>query len=210
MLQLLLRARMHFPASMILAGWSPVKKSNKYSGISKNPALIYLFKCHLADCFSFILFIILQFKNNFMKRNMLIMLLFSAYNLSAQKAEVFSKEGTAIRGYDAVAYFNEAKPVKGNDAFNFIWNDTKWIFSTQQNLDSFKSDPVKFAPQYGGYCAYGVSEDHKSPTDPLAWTIINGKLYLNYNLKVKELWSRDQQKRIEDADKNWLLLRNRE
>ena len=145
-----------------------------------------------------------------MKRNMLIILLFSAYNLSAQKAEVFSKEGTAIRGYDAVAYFNEAKPVKGNDAFNFIWNDTKWIFSTQQNLDSFKSDPVKFAPQYGGYCAYGVSEDHKSPTDPLAWTISNGKLYLNYNLKVKELWNRDQQKRIEDADKNWLLLRNRE
>ena len=145
-----------------------------------------------------------------MKRNMLIMsiVLLTTFNLSAQQSEIFNKSGIAIGGYDPVAYFKEGKPVKGIGEFSLEWNDVTWIFSKQQNLDSFKLDPAKFAPRYGGYCAYGVSEDHKSPTDPQAWTIVDGKLYLNYNLKVKEMWNKDQAKRIMDADKNWLLLRN--
>ena len=147
-----------------------------------------------------------------MKRNMLILgfILLTTFNLSAQQSEIFSRSGKAIDGYDPVAYFKEGKPVKGIEQFSFKWNDANWIFLNQQNLDSFKMDPIKFAPQYGGYCAYGVSEDHKSPTDPQAWTIVEGKLYLNYNLKVKEMWNKDQAKRIMDADKNWLLLRNSE
>jgi len=133
-----------------------------------------------------------------------------AFNLSAQQAEVFSKSGVAIRGYDAVAYFKEGKPVKGDEQFSFKWNDANWIFSSRENLDSFKLNPEKFAPQYGGYCAYGVSEDHKAPTDPEAWTIVNGKLYLNYSLKVKEMWNKNQSVRIEDANKNWVHLKNKE
>jgi hypothetical protein len=146
-----------------------------------------------------------------MKRTMLILgVLLAAFNLSAQQAEVFSKSGMAIRGYDAVAYFKEGKPVKGDEQFSFKWNDANWVFSSLENLDSFKLNPEKFAPQYGGYCAYGVSENHKAPTDPEAWTIADGKLYLNYNLKVKELWKENQAGRIEDADKNWQLLKNKE
>jgi hypothetical protein len=141
---------------------------------------------------------------------LILVLLMTTFNLSAQQAEVFSKSGVAIRGYDAVSYFKEGKPVKGDDQFSFKWNDANWIFSSRVNLDSFKLNPEKFAPQYGGYCAYGVSEDHKAPTDPEAWTIVNGKLYLNYSLKVKEMWNKNQQARIEDANKNWPLINNKE
>lgn len=147
-----------------------------------------------------------------MKRNMLTLALvmFTTFTLSAQQSEVFIKDGNAIQGYDPVAYFKESKPVKGNEQFNFKWNDANWIFSSQQNLDSFKLNPEKFAPQYGGYCAYGMSDGHKAPTNPEAWTIVDGKLYLNYNSKVKVYWNKELAKRIEDADKNWPVLKNKE
>lgn len=147
-----------------------------------------------------------------MKRNILALAIgiFTTLSLTAQKSQVFVKNGNAIHGYDPVAYFNENKPVKGSSEYSFAWNDANWLFSTRHNLDSFKLNPLKYAPQYGGYCAYGVSEDHKAPTDPQAWTIVDGKLYLNYSLKVKEYWKKEQSKRIEDADHNWPVLKNKE
>jgi YHS domain-containing protein len=146
-----------------------------------------------------------------MKRNMLVLGLWmiTTLGLSAQRSEVI-KDGNAIYGYDPVAYFIESKPVKGTEQFSFNWNNANWIFSNQQNLDSFKLNPGKYAPQYGGYCAYGVSEDHKAPTDPEAWTVIDGKLYLNYNPKVKEYWNKNRKKRIEDANRNWMFLKDKE
>jgi len=140
----------------------------------------------------------------------LALAMLTTLSLTAQQSEVFIKDGNAIRGYDPVAYFKEGKPVKGNEQFNFNWNDANWVFSSKQNLDSFKLAPGKYAPQYGGYCAYGVSEDHKAPTDPEAWTIVDGKLYLNYNPKVKEYWGKDRAKRIDDANRNWPLLKDKE
>ena len=71
-------------------------------------------------------------------------------------------------------------------------------------------NPEKYAPQYGGYCAYGMSEGHKAPTDPNAWTIVDEKLYLNYSLEVKENWKKDQQQRIVKANKNWPQIKNKE
>jgi len=137
-------------------------------------------------------------------------LLLTSFSVTAQRSEVFIKSGIAIQGYDAVAYFKEGKAIIGNEQFSFKWNDANWNFANQQNLDSFKLNPEKLAPQYGGYCAYGMSEGHKAPTDPNAFTIVNDKLYLNYNPKVKELWNKNQAKRIEDADKNWPVLKSKE
>jgi hypothetical protein len=74
----------------------------------------------------------------------------------------------------------------------------------------FSKSPEKYAPQYGGYCAYGMSEGHKAPTDPNAWTIVNGKLYLNYSLDVKQKWNKNQMERIDQADKNWPQLKDKE
>ena len=77
-------------------------------------------------------------------------------------------------------------------------------------LNSFSKNPDKYVPQYGGYCAFGLSDGHKAPTDPDAWTIVDGKLYFNYSLKVKELWIKNPTERIEKADKNWPMLKDKE
>lgn len=116
-----------------------------------------------------------------------------------------NKEG-AIRGFDPVAYFTEQKAVKGSTEFSYVWNGVTWYFTSDSNKKSFVENPEKYAPQFGGYCAYGVSEDHKSPTDPLAFTIVNNKLYLNYSNKVKELWMKQQPQRIEKANELWPAL----
>ena len=135
----------------------------------------------------------------------LLAILFAA-SATAQHIKYYSKEGTAIKGYDVVAYFLQQDATEGSDHFSLDWSGSKWKFISQANLDSFKQDPLKYAPQYGGYCAYGLSENHKSPTDPKAWTIVNNKLYLNYNPKVKEMWLRDTTGKIKAADGYWPAL----
>jgi YHS domain-containing protein len=127
----------------------------------------------------------------------------------AQKSSTFVQGDKAIRGYDPVAYFIESKPVKGSEQLLYNWNNSNWYFSTQQNLDLFKANPEKYAPQYGGYCAYGLSNGYKAPTDADAWTIENGKLYLNYNIEVREMWNKERKERIERADKNWPQVKNK-
>ena len=80
------------------------------------------------------------------------------------------------------------------------------LFRSEKSKTLFLKNPKKYAPQFGGYCAYGVSENHTSPTDPQAFTIVDDKLYLNYNMKVKELWSKDREVRILKANENWKTL----
>lgn len=140
-----------------------------------------------------------------MKKSMLslVMLVFAGITLSAQKPQVYIKDGKAIRGYDPVAYFTEKKAIKGNDSLVYGWNNASWYFSSRNNLELFKAEPEKYTPQYGGYCAYGLSNGYKAPTDADAWTIDNGKLYLNYSLEVRRLWDKERKQRIEKADKNW-------
>lgn len=130
-------------------------------------------------------------------------------NAVAQKSEIFIQSGKAIRGYDPVAYFTESKPVKGNEQLVYKWNNANWYFSSQENLDRFKANPEKYAPQYGGYCAYGLSNGYKAPTDADAWTIENGKLYLNYNTEVRDMWNKDRKERVEKADKNWPQVKDK-
>ena len=131
-------------------------------------------------------------------------------SLFAQKSAVFVHSGKAIRGYDPVAYFTEGKPVKGDVKLVYNWNKADWYFSSQKNLDLFKASPEKYAPQYGGYCAFGLSNGYKAPTDADAWTIENDKLYLNYNLQVRQEWNKDRQQRIKQADQNWPSVRDKE
>jgi YHS domain-containing protein len=128
----------------------------------------------------------------------------------AQEREVFATEEGAIRGYDPVAYFKDGEPIKGKKDWVYQWNGASWYFSTQENMTEFQSAPEKFAPQYGGFCAYGMSdgEGHKATTQPDAWTIVNDKLYLNYNKNVKTLWVKDQKVMIENADKNWPVVKS--
>ena len=145
-------------------------------------------------------------------RRLAIVFFFALTNVivSAQKAEVFSTSAGAIKGYDPVAYFTVNKPVKGDPNISFRWNEADWHFASQANLETFKSSPEKYAPQFGGYCAYGVSDNHKAPTEPDALTIVDGKLYLNYNNDVKSVWSKDRAGRIEKANELWPVMKNKE
>lgn len=111
--------------------------------------------------------------------------------------------GNALSGYDAVAYFAVNNAVKGDPKFEYIWKGAKWYFSSEENMKKFQADPESFAPQYGGYCSYAVSEGYTANGDPEAWKVVDGKLYLNYSPKVKEMWEKEQKGRIEKGDQNW-------
>lgn len=111
--------------------------------------------------------------------------------------------GVAINGYDAVAYFAEGEPVEGSSDFTHDWNGATWRFATAENRDKFAADPEAYAPQYGGYCAWAVSQGYTASTDPQAWRIVDGKLYLNYNLDVQKQWAGDIPGNISKADGNW-------
>lgn len=121
----------------------------------------------------------------------------------AQPSLVYVKDGAAIGGYDAVAYFTEGKPIKGDSTFKVTYEGASWFFASKENADKFKAAPEKYAPQYGGYCAFGCSRGYKAKTSPDAWTIVDGKLYLNYNTEVRETWNNDHQGYIQKADANW-------
>ena len=107
---------------------------------------------------------------------------------------------TAILGYDTVAYFTEGKPVKGQDALVYEWMGAKWKFASQAHLDLFKASPEKYAPQYGGYCAYGVSQDNLVSIEPDKFKVEDGKLYLNYNADVQATWLKNTAGYIKLAD----------
>lgn len=113
---------------------------------------------------------------------------------------------TAINGYDPVAYFTIGKAVKGLDHLVHEWMGARWQFASQTHLDLFKADPRRYAPQYGGYCAYGVSQGYLVKVDPDQFTVRDGKLYLNYNAEVQSLWSRDMPGYIQAADSRFVSL----
>lgn len=112
----------------------------------------------------------------------------------------------AIKGYDAVAYFTEAQAIKGNEAFRYEWKGANWQFSSAENLALFKANPEKFAPQYGGYCAYAVAKNSTASIDPTQFTIVDNKLYLNYNQRINKKWLADRDNFIAVADVNWPAL----
>ncbi len=122
---------------------------------------------------------------------------------------VFSDKGVAIRGADPVAYFTQSKAVMGKSQYQHQWQGTTWYFESAQNRDRFVSNPSQYAPQYGGYCAKAVSEGNLAPVDPNAWTVYQGKLYLNYSKDVQAQWSRDIPGNIVKANRHWPAVLNR-
>lgn len=127
-------------------------------------------------------------------------------SLAKAKSEIYKNwRGLAIKGYDPVAYFKEGKPVKGSGQYELEWKEAKWRFSSAANRDLFKDNAQEYAPRYGGYsCAWAVSEGYTASIDPQnAWSIVDGKLYLNYDVKIKEKWEKDIPGHIKKADENW-------
>ncbi len=112
----------------------------------------------------------------------------------------------AIKGYDPVAYFTEAQPVQGSSQFSAQHLGATYFFSSAQHQSMFESDPNKYAPQYGGYCAFGVSKEYKFDIDPEAWAIVDDKLYLNLNEKVQNRWVGNKDELIVEANSIWTQI----
>ncbi|MEO1082276.1 MAG: YHS domain-containing (seleno)protein [Pseudomonadota bacterium] len=125
----------------------------------------------------------------------------SAYGKDEINSSLFGN--LAIKGTDPVAYFDNEGPVKGKKDFEYEWKGAKWRFSSAENRDLFIANPERYAPQYGGYCAYAVSQGYTAGIDPEAWSIVDGKLYLNYSLDIREDWEQMRDAYIEAANKNW-------
>ena len=112
----------------------------------------------------------------------------------------------AIKGYDPVSYFTQGKAIKGEKQFQYEYQGAKWRFSNKENLDHFIANPEAYAPQFGGYCAWAVSQGYTANTDPEAWKIVHGKLYLNYNKSVQQKWEKEAEVLIVKGNKNWPIL----
>ncbi|WP_264520576.1 YHS domain-containing (seleno)protein [Flavobacterium sp. N1994] len=140
-------------------------------------------------------------------KKLILVLFVTMISVQIQAQNQYLKNGVAIQGFDPVAYFESNKAIQGRSEINTEYKKAIYFFSSEKNRALFLKKPEKYVPQYGGYCAYGISEGHASPTDPQAFTIVDDKLYLNYNLKVKEMWSKDRAERIVKANENWKKLK---
>jgi hypothetical protein len=123
---------------------------------------------------------------------------------SAEQARWYVSRGQlALGGYDAVAYFTEARPVRGSAEFEIEWAGARWRFASAASRDAFTDAPERYAPQFGGYCAWAVSQGYTASGDPEAWTVVDGKLYINYSRSVRRTWERDAEGNIRKGDANW-------
>jgi len=121
-------------------------------------------------------------------------------DVHAETAQIYSDKGIAIDGTDPVSYFKQGKPVAESSSITHKWKGVTWRFSSEDNRAAFAANPTAYAPQYGGYCAYAVSEGYTASTVPDAWKIVDGKLYLNYSRGVQRTWERNYSQRIVDRD----------
>ena len=115
----------------------------------------------------------------------------------------------AVRGYDVVAYFTEGRPIEGDRKFTHSWMGTEWRFANAEHRDLFAANPEKYAPQYGGWCAWAVSQGYTASVDPEAWRIVDGKLYLNYSKSVQSQWNEDIPGHISRGDRNWPRIKDK-
>ena len=140
----------------------------------------------------------------------ILALLFSAINAFAgDLINVSGASGIALNGYDTVAFFTEKKPVHGDPGISIKYQGATYLFSSKENRDKFESAPAKYAPQYGGFCAYGASVGALFPVDVDTWQVKNGKLYLNLNPAILEAFNKDFKGNVKKATANWPDLKSK-
>lgn len=129
---------------------------------------------------------------------------FTLISNAQEQPKVFQIEGIAIAGYDPVAFFTLGEPTKGVKEINYLWEGAEWRFSSEIHKNLFTENPEKYAPKFGGYCAWGMREGYKAETQPKnAWTIYEDNLYLNYNKGTSKGWLEEKDRNIEIAENNW-------
>jgi YHS domain-containing protein len=139
-------------------------------------------------------------------RAILIISLLLAATASFADTPQYATGNGAIDGFDPVSYFSENRPERGSSDITAEWNGAVWHFTTIEHRDTFMKDPEKYAPQYGGFCALGMAHGGDVPTNPEAWTIWEGKLYLNMIKEVSITWRYNPDKLIARADEKWKAM----
>jgi len=117
-----------------------------------------------------------------------------------------STDGIAIRGFDPVAYFRDGGPRQGKPEFSVRYQGATWRFASAEHKALFEADPMRYMPAYGGFCAYGTSRGYLVKIEPEAWSIVDGKLYLNYDVDVRQTWLRDTKKYLARSEAGWPRL----
>jgi YHS domain-containing protein len=133
----------------------------------------------------------------------LVLAMLCAITSVAWAGEYFEKDGVAVRGHDPVAYFKDGKPARGSAEHRFVHKGSTFHFASKANRDAFAAEPERYAPQYGGFCAFGMASGYKAAIDPAAFTVREGKLYLNYSRDVQRQWSADIPGHLARADRHW-------
>ncbi|MFI3275548.1 YHS domain-containing (seleno)protein [Vibrio sp.] len=147
-------------------------------------------------------------KSTSQKITLMATLLGASFSIMAADLDMsVDSNDLAIKGYDPVAYFDNKGPVKGTPEFTATYKNAIYQFVSSENRDQFREDPQSYAPQYGGYCAFGVAMGKKFETDPLAWKVEDGKLYLNLDKSVQKRWLENTQEFIQDANSNWTTIK---
>ena len=144
-----------------------------------------------------------RLKTNLIKSTAaLLTLLFSAFSYAGVDTET-DENGVILAGHDAVAYFTEGKPVEGKASITAVHNDAIYRFSNDKNRSTFLKNPAKYAPAYGGFCAYGMTFGKKFEIDGKAFEVVDGVLYVNKNPDVYKAWKKDVPKHLEEANSEW-------
>ena len=151
----------------------------------------------------------IEMKTKHSLAGLLAFLIFAASNVSFAGLDTETNEnGVILGGYDAVSYFTENAAVEGSAEFTAVHNNAIYYFSSSDNRDLFNANPEKYAPQYGGFCAYGAAIGAKFPVDPTVFAIVDNKLYVNNSANVSKLWNAKQAKAIELADQKWPTIKS--
>ena len=139
-------------------------------------------------------------------KNVLLAAFLAVVFISTTSAETLlnvDKSGVGIKGYDPVAYFADNKAIKGNAQFQSDSNGVTYHFASAQNKAAFDANAAKYEPQFGGFCAWAVSQGYTAPIDPNAFQVVNGRLLLQYSLSVRKQFSQDTEGNLRKADANW-------
>ena len=144
-------------------------------------------------------------KHPFLKTAALACVLLGLTVASSLAGELLNLDGkgVAIAGYDPVAYFTDAKAIKGDEQFHSAYQGATYDFASAAHQAAFDKDPAKYAPQFGGFCAYGVAKGSTAPIDPEAFQIVDGRLLLQYSKGVRDKFNQDQTGNLKQADANW-------
>lgn len=136
-------------------------------------------------------------------------ILLSSATFAADIDQSADANDVAIKGYDPVSYFTASEPQQGSDTYTATYKNAIYKFTSAENRDAFRANPTKYAPQFGGFCALGTAMGKKFETDPLAWKIVDHKLYLNLNSDIQSRWLGDIPGYIKEANSTWVDIQHK-